>query len=35
MRGVWQKALDDLTALHRRKAGRNEKPSYGIIRPLA
>ena len=31
MHGVWQKVLDALTALHRRKVGRNEKPSYGII----
>lgn len=31
VRGVWQKVLDDLTELHRRKVGRNEKPSYGII----
>lgn len=31
MRGVWQKVLDDLTEHHRRKVGRNEKPSYGII----
>ena len=31
MLGVWQKALDDLTVLHRKMLGRNEKPSYGII----
>lgn len=31
LQGVWQKLLDDLTRLHRRKRGRNEKPSYGII----
>lgn len=31
LRGVWQKVLDDLTEMHRRKLGRNEKPSFGII----
>lgn len=31
LRGVWQKVSDDLTQMHRRKLGRNEKPSYGII----
>lgn len=30
-RGVWEKVLDQLNELHRRKLGRNEKPSYGII----
>jgi len=31
MNGVWEKVLNELTELHRRKLGRNEKPSYGII----
>ena len=31
LRGVWQKVLDDLTQLHRKKLGRHEEPSYGII----
>lgn len=31
MQGIWQKVLDDLTVLHRKMHGRNEKPSYGII----
>lgn len=31
LRGVWQKMLDDLTEIHRKKVGRNEKPSFGII----
>lgn len=29
--GVWEKCLDRLTVLHRQKAGRKAKPSYGII----
>lgn len=32
MREVWQQALNDLTALHRRKQERDDTPSYGIIR---
>ena len=31
LHGIWEKVLAHLTALHRRKMGRNEKPSYGII----
>lgn len=31
LRGVWEKVLDQLNELHRRKLGRNDKPSYGII----
>ena len=30
-RGVWETCLDRLTALRRQQAGRNAKPSYGII----
>jgi len=31
LRGVWKTVLEHLNELHRRKLGRNEKPSYGII----
>ena len=31
LRGVWQTVLDALNEFHRRKLGRHEKPSYGII----
>ena len=30
-RGVWEAALDQLNQIHRRKKGRTESPSYGII----
>ena len=30
-RGVWEAALDELNALHRKKKGRKEGPSYGIV----
>ncbi len=30
-RGVWESALDQLNAVHRRNNGRSRSPSYGII----
>jgi putative transposase len=30
-RGVWEHCLDRLNAFRRQQAGRNTKPSYGII----
>lgn len=30
-RGVWERALDKVTAIHRKKAGRAILPTYGII----
>lgn len=29
--GTWAAALDEITQLHRQKAGREPTPSYGII----
>jgi putative transposase len=31
LRGVWEKALDELNSLVRQRAGRKETPSYAII----